>query len=38
MKRKRYTPCPVLVHPTMHPKVSALREKIYEFIGKHRRG
>lgn len=76
MKRERYTPCPVLVHPTMHPKVPALREqglvcmgpyandrwyifhpkprptpvltytpsrrtlheKVYEFIGKHRRG
>ena len=27
MKRKRYTPCPVLVHPTMHPEVPALREQ-----------
>jgi hypothetical protein len=27
MKRKRYTPCPVLVHPTMHPDVPALREQ-----------
>lgn len=68
MKRKRYTPCPVLVHPTMHPEVPALRkqglvclgpyhndkwyifhpkprpaprtlrEKVYGFISKHRRG
>ena len=27
MKRKRYTPCPVLVHPTMHPEVPALRKQ-----------
>lgn len=68
MKLHRYTPCPVLVHPTMHPDVPALlaqglvcmgpyhndkwyifhpkprptprtlREKVCEFISKHRRG
>lgn len=27
MKRKRYTPCPVLVHPTMHPEAPALRKQ-----------
>ena len=27
MKLRRYQPCPVLVHPTMHPDVPALREQ-----------
>ena len=27
MKLRRYTPCPVLVHPTLHPDVPALRER-----------
>jgi len=27
MKLRRYQPCPVLVHPTLHPKVPALREQ-----------
>lgn len=27
MKLQRYTPRPVLVHPTMHPEVSALRKQ-----------
>ena len=27
MKLRRYTPCPVLVHPTMHPEVPALRKQ-----------
>ena len=27
MKLRRYTPCPVLVHPTLHPDVPALREQ-----------
>lgn len=27
MRLQRYTPCPVLVHPTLHPKVPALRKQ-----------
>ncbi len=27
MKLRRYTPCPVLVHPTLHPEVPALRKQ-----------
>lgn len=27
MKLRRYTPCPVLVHPTLHPDVPALRKQ-----------
>lgn len=27
MKLQRYTPCPVLVHPTLHPEVPALRKQ-----------
>jgi hypothetical protein len=26
MKLRRYYPCPVLVHPTMHPAVPAMRK------------
>lgn len=27
MRLRRYTPCPVLVHPTLHPEVPALRKQ-----------
>lgn len=27
MRLQRYTPCPVLVHPTLHPEVPALRKQ-----------
>ena len=27
MKLRRYQPCPVLVHPTLHPEVPTLRKE-----------